>query len=203
MNIYIKNNTLNQFVEFEEKLDSSIYNNIGETYDDYLLGKWVLLTDEMVSFYKNNPDATPYEVYNMKLQQEEVAERTLDVAKEEMRIRIMQYGSSENVDMFYYNGQPMWLDKTTRAALKLRLDAEKQKNEENTTLWYNGLSFSLPVDMAISMLYDLEIYASKCYDNTQYQLGQLEQLNDIESVDTFDYVVGYPEKLSFPQNIEE
>lgn len=203
MNIYIKNNTLNHFVEFEEKLDSSIYNNIGETYDDYLLGKWVLLTDEMVSFYENNPDATPYEVYNMKLQQEELDDRTLDVAKEEMRIRIMQYGSSENVDVFYYNGQPMWLDKTTRASLKLRLEAEKQKNEEMTTLWYNGLSFSLPVEVATSMLYDLEIYASKCYDNTQYQLGQMEQLNDIESVDAFDYVVGYPEKLSFSQNTEE
>ena len=54
MCIYLKNNTLTQFVEFEEKLDSNLYDNIGETYEDYLLGKWVLLTDEMVSFYKNN-----------------------------------------------------------------------------------------------------------------------------------------------------
>lgn len=203
MYIYLKNNTLTQFVEFEEKLDSTLYDNIGETYEDYLLGKWVLLTDEMVTFYKNNMGATPEEVFNMKIQEEEIAERTLEIAKSEMREVILNYGNSENVDVFYFNNIPMWLNKSTRASLKLRLEAEKQKNEEQTTLWYNGFSVSLPVEDAISMLYDIEIYASKCYDNTQSQLARLENLNSIEGVDTFDYFLGYPEILSFPQKKDE
>lgn len=199
MNIYIKKNIMNHFVEFEEKLDSTLYNNIGSTYEDYLENKWVLLTDEMVSFYRENSGATPYEVYNMELQKYEMPERTLEDAKREMQFRIMQYGSSENVDVFYFNGQPMWLDKATRAGLKLRLEAEAQKNEEQTTLWYEGMSFSLPIQDAMSMLYDIEIYASKCYDNTQYQLSKIETLDSIESIDTFEYFLGYPEKLRFPQ----
>jgi hypothetical protein len=189
-------------VEFEEKLDSNLYDNIGETYEDYLLGKWVLLTDEMVSFYKNNMDATPYEVFNMKIQEEKIEERTLEVAKNEMRELILNYGSSIYVDVFYFNNSSMWLDKSTRASLKLRLDAEKQKNETQTTLWYNGSSISLSVDEAMSMLYDLEIYASKCYDNTQSQLAQIDSLETIESVDAFDYCSGYPEALNFSQNKE-
>ena len=47
------------------------------------------------------------------------------------------------------------------------------------------------------MLYAIELYASACYDNTQRHLAALDMLEDEDSVKTYDYTTGYPEKLEF------
>lgn len=47
------------------------------------------------------------------------------------------------------------------------------------------------------MLYAIEIYASACYDNTQYHLSEVSKLETIEEIDAYDYTSGYPEKLQF------
>lgn len=109
--------------------------------------------------------------------------------------RIEKYNVSENVDMFYINDVPMWLNRDLRNSLMARFNAEKSKGIEITNIWYNGLNFVLPVDMAISMLLDLEIYASKCFDNTQRHLYNVTQLQTIEDINNYDYTVDYPEKL--------
>lgn len=109
--------------------------------------------------------------------------------------RIEKYNVSENVDMFYINDVPMWLNRDLRNSLMARFNAEKSKGIEITNIWYNGLNFVLHVDMAISMLLDLEIYASKCFDNTQRHLYNVTQLQTIEDIINYDYTVGYPEKL--------
>jgi hypothetical protein len=76
-----------------------------------------------------------------------------------------------------------------------RFNAEKSKGIEITNIWYNGINFVLSVDMAISMLLDLEIYASKCFDNTQRHLYNVTQLQTIEDINNYDYTLDYPEKL--------
>jgi hypothetical protein len=105
------------------------------------------------------------------------------------------YNVSENVDRFYINDKPMWLNRELRNSLMSRFNAEKSKGIEITNIWYNGINFVLSVDMAISMLLDLEIYASKCFDNTQRHLYNVTQLQTIEDINNYDYTVDYPEKL--------
>lgn len=47
------------------------------------------------------------------------------------------------------------------------------------------------------MLYAIEVYASKCYDNTQKHLANVEKLETLEEIIEYDYHTGYPEKLNF------
>lgn len=59
------------------------------------------------------------------------------------------------------------------------------------------MEFNLPVSIAMQLLYAIEIYASKCYDQTQYHIAEVLKLDSLEEVKEYDYTVGYPEILQF------
>lgn len=118
-------------------------------------------------------------------------------ARHKLRNTIQSYDTSKEVNCFYMQDEPMWLDFENRSRLLLRFQAETAKGNETTTLWSNGKEFSLPLSVAIDMLYELETYASKCYDNTQRHLANINTLETLEDVQNYDYKMGYPEKLKF------
>jgi hypothetical protein len=128
---------------------------------------------------------------------EPTEEEIFNKTKREKINEINHYDSSGEVNIFYIQGLPVWLDKATRAGLKLRFEAELAMKEENTTLWYGNQNFTLQLNMAIQMLYAIEVYASKCYDNTQKHLANVEKLETLEEIMEYDYKAGYPEKLNF------
>lgn len=119
-----------------------------------------------------------------------------DVLNEKIE-QIEIYNVSENVDRFYINDKPMWLNRELRNSLMSRFNAEKTTGVEITNIWYNGEHFSLPVDTAINMLIDLELYASQCFDNTHRHLYNVKQLTTIEEIEAYDYTVGYPENKHY------
>lgn len=121
----------------------------------------------------------------------------LVLAKQKATRAIERYDSSSEVNIFYMQGQPMWLDKATRAGLMLRFQSEQAIGREMTSLWYSGQMYELPLAMAFQMLYALEVYASACYDNTQRHLAAVNGLQSIEEVEGYDYTIGYPTKLEF------
>lgn len=110
---------------------------------------------------------------------------------------VLNYDSSEEVNLFYVNGIPVWLDKATRAGLMLRLQAESAIGLTETSLWYDSMCFRLPMDLAIQMLYAIEVYASNCYDNTQSHISTINGINTIDELEDYNYKIGYPEKLNF------
>ena len=124
-------------------------------------------------------------------------EQNLELEKESIIDDICIYDSSDNVNIFYVNNIPMWLDKSTRAGLMLRLQAEIAMGLEETTLWYDSLEFKMTPQIASQMLFALEVYASKCYDRTQYHIAAIKSLIDIKDVKNYDYTTGYPDKLYF------
>ena len=135
-----------------------------------------------------------WEVYvTPELTEEEI----ISNAKRDKLRDIEMYDSSTEVNEFYIQGMPVWLDKSTRSGLMLRFNSELAMKKENTTLWYNGISFTLPLNTAISMLYALEIYASECYDNTQSHLAAVDKLETLDEILEYNYRIGYPEKLNF------
>ena len=121
----------------------------------------------------------------------------LEVAKEALEKAIEEYDSSDNVNLFYLSDVPMWLDKATRVGLKMRLEAEKDQGIEATTLWWNGIGHALTVEDALAMLNQLELYASKCYDQTQHHQAVVKSLDNVDSVLRYDFTNGYPSKLKF------
>lgn len=122
---------------------------------------------------------------------------TLDEIKMQKIEEIIAYDSSDDVNRFYVAGFPIWLDKLTRVGLQGRLNAERVKGKINTTLWYEHMQFTLPIDMAEQMLYEVEMYASACYDNTQSHIAAVMELDNTLAVQQYDYTIGYPEKLMF------
>lgn len=121
----------------------------------------------------------------------------LEESKQNKINLIREYDSSNNVNVFYIKNIPVWIDKPTRAGLKLRFEAEIAKGETNTILWYDNMQFPLSLEKATHMLYAIEIYASACYDNTQLHIAKVNELTSINDVETYDFKIGYPEKLRF------
>lgn len=128
---------------------------------------------------------------------ESTPEQILFNTKQDKKNDIERYDSSVEVNEFYIQEMPVWLDKSTRAGLMLRFNSELALKKETTTLWYEGHSFTLPLNTAMQMLYALEVYASECYDNTQLHLANIEKLETLEEIKEYNYTVGYPEKLHF------
>ena len=141
----------------------------------------MLLNDGWVEYIKPEPSA------------EEVLEKAKNYKIEE----ILAYDSSDEVNIFYISEMPIWMDKATRAGLKLRFEAEIANAKSETVLWYDGHQFPLQLDDAMKMLYAIEIYASVCYDNTQLHLANINKLTTIDEIEEYDYQTGYPEKLRF------
>ena len=122
---------------------------------------------------------------------------TLEEIKANKVNEILAYDSSSAVNEFSMGGLPIWLDKATRAGLLLRFEAEAKAGRTSTTLWYNGLPFTLPLTYAQEILIALELYASACYDNTQSHIAAVQKLESKEAVEAYDYTTGYPQKLLF------
>lgn len=128
---------------------------------------------------------------------EPTEEELFNDAKRQKKIEINNYDSSNEINIFYIQGLPVWLDKATRAGLKLRFEAELAIGKTDTTLWYDNMQFPLSLENAMHMLYAIEVYASACYDNTQLHLSNIDKLETIDEIKNYDYRNGYPEKLNF------
>lgn len=128
---------------------------------------------------------------------EPTEEELLSRAKRNKVREIEAYDTSEEVNSFYMQGERMWLDKSTRAGLMLRFQAEQSMGKTETTLWYGSVMYTLLIDSAMAMLMALEVYASQCYDNTQRHMAAVEALESKEAIESYDYRVDYPVKLEF------
>jgi hypothetical protein len=110
---------------------------------------------------------------------------------------ILEYDASSEVNEFFLGETSIWLDKATRAGLKLRFEAEISMGKDTTTLWYDNIQYSLGLNKATQMLLAIELDASACYDNTQAHVANVKALENIEDIKNYDHRTGYPEKLRF------
>lgn len=124
-------------------------------------------------------------------------EPTIEDYRRDKINEIKRFDSSNEVNGFYIGDFEVWLDKATRVGLKLRFDAEIASGKTETILWYEGMQFPLELVAAVQMLNAIELYASACYDNTQLHIANAKAIEDIESLKSYDYRTGYPEKLRF------
>lgn len=176
------------------KLRKHIVLNTVQMVEDPETGEQTEMTMQVYNPSDEMLFADGWEIY---VTPELTPEQILFNAKKDKKNDIERYDSSVEVNEFYIQGMPVWLDKSTRAGLMLRFNSELALKKENTTLWYEGHSFTLPLNTAMQMLYALEVYASECYDNTQMHLSNIDKLETLDAVLEYDYTVGYPEKLNF------
>lgn len=198
--VYIKKSiSLNgHYVDFAEPLSAQEYNNLGETWQDYLNNKWILLSDEQVAFHEQNPDASIIEVFNMQLNSP--YERTLDDAKHEKLEQIREYDSSDNVNAVLINGTKAWFTPDERSNYRNSIDAAKLVGIESLSMYVGNIAVTLSTQQAELMLAQIQLYADQCYMVTKGHKVNVEALTTIEEVDAYDYKAGYPQMLNF--NIE-
>ena len=193
--LYIKKSIAGRYVDFAEPLKAEEYNNLGESWEDYIDDKWVLLNDGQKAFYEANPNASVKEVWNMELTPAPV--HTLEQAKREKIYEIENYDRSDAVNSFTISGQAIWLTVNERQQLATQISSNEAIGRDTMTRWFNGHEFTYPIASWKQMLVALEVYAGDALNVTESHKAAVNALNDIESVDNFDITVGYPDKLSF------
>ena len=151
--------------------------------------------------YLNNINISEYNKY---IEWKDYAERcskiifgehTLQEAINDKIEEITKYDVSSAVNGFYYQGSEYWLDKATRVGLMNSTRILKESGQTTTTLWFNNMCLTLPVDDVIDKLSALEQYALSCYNVTASHKIAVQALTTIEAVNEYDVTQGYPTKL--------
>lgn len=120
---------------------------------------------------------------------------TLENAIKAKLEEITKYDVSSAVNGFYYQGNEYWLDKATRVGLMNSTRILKENGQTSTTLWFNDMCLTLPVDDIIDKLSALEQYALSCYNVTASHKIAVQALTTIDEVNEYDVTQGYPTKL--------
>lgn len=120
---------------------------------------------------------------------------TLENAIKAKLEEITKYDVSSAVNGFYYQGSEYWLDKATRVGLMNSTRILKESGQTSTTLWFNNMCLTLPVDDVIDKLSALEQYALSCYNVTASHKIAVQALTTIDEVNEYDVTQGYPTKL--------
>ena len=200
MYTYIRNAINGYYVETPDEIAQEYWEGmIGNTYEDFLNGKWVLLSDGQVEFHEENPNASIREVLDMQLTP--VPQRTLEQAKAEKIAEIENYDNSNSVNSFDIvmgeNVISAWITPDQRSNYKNSLDSAELLGLEEVHPVFNGMQLILPVSTAKMALAQIQIYADRCYIVTETHKSIVQTLNTIEEVDNYDYTLNYPEKLTF------
>lgn len=116
--------------------------------------------------------------------------------------KITKYDVSENVNLFYLQGNPMWLNDIKRTSLIKSTNIRKSQGAITTVLWDDDNNkYDIPVDMALNMLNTLEMYALDCYNITAQHKKNISEMDSIEDVLNYDYMAGYPKILHLPEDL--
>lgn len=107
------------------------------------------------------------------------------------------YDSSDTVNQFCIDNTYGWWDKATRVGLMNSIAIERASGRSETNIWLGDTLFVLPVEKAIYMLQQLELYALVCFDTTQRHTKAIQQLETKEEIEAYNFKTGYPGKISF------
>ena len=201
MKTYIRKNITGYYVEFPEEIDAQYWEGkIGTTYEDFLAGKWIPLSDEQVVFHNEHPD---YSVKNViEMQDPETIEKTLEQVKAEKIIQINSYDNSIDVNSFYFVDEsgshiPVWFTPNERSNYRSSIEAAELVGVENLSLYIGENLVTIPTATAKLMLAQIQLYADQCFIVTKQHKAIIEEAESIEYIDNYDITQGYPEKLIF------
>lgn len=163
--------------------------------------KYLILNDDQVEYYNNNPFASSYDIWNMTQKEDVEIIQELPIDDSEMyRIQtienIKNYDKSSAVNSFIINKDYAWIDRDTRVSLMNTANIRKQNNHNEMVLWLDNISYTLTCDKLIQMLMELEEYAFECYNVTQQHISKVNELTWDELIN-YDYKSNYPEKINF------
>lgn len=216
---YITKKNKLTYIGLNDLLDPSC-NDIGESYLDFLAGKWVLLSEDQVLFKEEHPDATIREVLDMKIAEKEpepsqddvIESKVFNRAKDRKLDEICAQDDKSNKFFISVisegkevtNGE-FWMDKDLRnSLLNVTLPALQQNGDTTTRLWSNTIppaSIEVPIDWALNCIPIVEVYAKKTYDMTQGNIAKVYAAKTVDEINSIDVESGYPPYLTFTLNL--
>ena len=107
------------------------------------------------------------------------------------------YDKSPAVNSFFVGGNRKWIIKADRVGLAYSTGVLKESGEETVLLWMNGRPYRVDIDYVLSFLKELELYAIKCFNVTQWHLMEINSINTREGLLKYDITVGYPQNPTF------
>lgn len=106
--------------------------------------------------------------------------------------KIKIFDNSDEVNSFLIGENKFWLDKATRVGLMHLANC----SEDNIQVVLGDQVLTFSVDFVKDFLTRLEVYAGKCYLQTQKHLIAIKELKTTEDILNYDYTTGYPEKIT-------
>ena len=216
---YITKKNRLTYIGLNDLLDPSS-NDIGNSYLDFLAGKWVLLSEEQVLFKEEHPDATIREVLDMKISENEPEPSQAEVIEAEVfnrakdrkldEIRAQDDKSNKFFISIISEGKEVansefWMDKDLRnSLLNVTLPALQQNGDTTTKLWSNTIppaSIDVPIDWALNCIPVVEIYAKKTYDVMQGNIAKVYAAKTVDEINSIDVESGYPPYITFELNL--
>lgn len=216
---YITKRNKLTYIGLDNLLDPSC-NDIGESYLDFLAGKWVLLSEEQVLFKEEHPNATIREVLDMKIAEREPEPSQAEVIEAEVfnrtkdrkldEIRAQDSHSNKFFISVISEGKEVannefWMDKDLRnSLLNVTLPALQKNGDTTTKLWSNTIpptSIEVPIDWALNCIPVVEIYAKKTYDMMQGNIAKVYAAKTVDEINSIDVESGYPPYITFELNL--
>lgn len=176
---------------------------LGETWEDAQVNKYVLLSDQQAAFYEANPAASAKEVWNMELTPPPPPyEPTLEEAKKQKIAELMAYDSSPAVNGFYITrgGHTIetWLKPEERHSLNIMLNGARKMGMTEMPLSFKGIQITESIDNLDMMLTAIEMYA---YQAVAYRdsvlVTAIESCQTNQEVYDYDFTIGWPAKPNF------
>lgn len=165
-------------------------NDNGEYYD----GGSIVIGD--MRYLSPSEDIILQAGYHLVVEPEPTQEELLEQAKMDKIDEINVYDQSDDVNLFYLAGQPMWLDAQTRQTLRISIESYAAMGRETATKWFGGQQFTFPISAWLSMLNALEVYAAEALNVTEMHKSNITNMTNIQDVEQYDITTGYPEKLN-------
>lgn len=122
-------------------------------------------------------------------------EKDLFWAKSKKLEEINEYDKSAEVNTFFLNEQPRWLEYEERSKIYDGNERLRSEGRVNTTLWIGTERFDSTIEAAQKLISQLEVYAKDCFNVTATHKRTVSALTSIDAIQSYDYKTGYPEML--------
>ena len=108
-----------------------------------------------------------------------------------------EFDKSDEVNYFLVENKKCWLDRETRVGLINSITIQKDAGLEEVILWLGGIPYTVSADYALEFLRSLELYAVRCYNNTQTHLVEISNILDRDTLFEYNICAGYPKPIVF------
>lgn len=173
---------------------------VGETFEDFKSGLWILLNPDQRLFLEENNEATTEEVFRMQLADKNEPVTSLSEAIEKKLAALHDFDTDESghgVNNFFVNTMPVWINAEMRAIYRTSVDSAELLGEEAIELELSGMFIPLPIVNAKVMLARVQRYADKSAIVTAKHRQAISELETTEEVEAYDFTPGYPDKENF------